>query len=279
MHAYYRPSSLNDALEILGGENVMIAAGCTDLFPATERQELTGPVLDVTGIDELRGISKTATGWRIGATTTWSDLLAVPLPAAFDMLKQAAQEVGSVQIQNAGTIAGNLCNASPAADGVPPLLALDAEVELSGATGQRVMPLADFLTGPRTTQLGQTDLLTAVHVPETAGVGQSRFLKLGARRYLVISIAMVAVRLHIEADRVANLALAVGACSGVATRLSNLENKLVGSPAAELSGALKSGEIADCLSPISDVRGDAAYRREAAEQLLRRALSELVHSP
>ena len=143
-------------------------------------------------------------GWRLGATTTWAELIEAPLPPLFDGLKQAAREVGGRQIQNAGTVAGNLCNASPAADGVPPLLALDAEVELAGRAGTRRLPLAAFITGNRRTVLAPGELLVAIHVPKPAHDARSAFLKLGARRYLVISIAMAAATLEIEDGRVAD---------------------------------------------------------------------------
>ena len=121
MSAYFQPETLTDALATLQrSPALVVAAGCTDLFPATDRQVLPGPVLDLTSVAGLRGITETPEGWCIGATTTWSDILAADLPPAFDMLKQAAAEVGSIQIQNAGTVAGNLCNASPAADWVSP---------------------------------------------------------------------------------------------------------------------------------------------------------------
>ena len=135
-----------------------------------------------------------------------------------------------MQIQNAGTIGGNLCNASPAADGVPPLLALDAEVELASAAGTRRLPLAAFLHGPRRTARRPDELLTAVLIPAAATEGRSAFLKLGARRYLVISIAMVAARLATADGRVTAAALAVGACGPVATRLPAVEAALVGHP-------------------------------------------------
>ncbi len=129
-----RPRTLSEAISAAGsGDRVVIAAGCTDLFPATQSQTLTGRILDLTSVDGLRGISRAAGGWRIGAATTWTDILRADLPPAFDGLKAAARQVGGVQIQNAGTIGGNLCNASPAADGVPPLLTLDAR----GGTGLR----------------------------------------------------------------------------------------------------------------------------------------------
>jgi CO/xanthine dehydrogenase FAD-binding subunit len=275
VNAYHRPINLDEALTLLAEKQVTVAAGCTDLFPATELQQLPGEVVDLTGISALRGITALSDGWRIGATTTWSDVIAADLPAAFDMLKEAAGEVGSVQIQNAGTIAGNLCNASPAADGVPPLLALDAEVEISSATGQRRVPLATFLTGVRRTILQPGELVSAILIPKMAGQGHSRFTKLGARKSLVISIAMVAVRLVLEQGKVSDIALSVGCCSAVATRMTDLEHRLIGRPAMGLGLEIDEQSLAETLSPISDIRGDAAYRITAATELLRRTVTEL----
>lgn len=279
MSVYFRPDNLQEALALLARHPVTVAAGCTDLFPATDRQALAGPVLDISAIGALRGIAADAGGaggWRIGAATTWSDIAGADLPPAFDMLKQAAREVGSVQIQNAGTIAGNLCNASPAADGVPPLLALDALVELTSVSGRRQLPLAAFVTGVRRTDLAPGEMVTAVLVPAEAGQGRSRFLKLGARRYLVISIAMVAARIVAANGRAAQVALSVGSCSPVATRLGAVERALTGLPLAGLAAAVKDEDVAAALSPIADMRGDAAYRSHAAAELLRRAVSDVV---
>ena len=173
---YFRPTLLSDALDWLGAHEGCIAAGCTDLFPATDRPNLDGPVLDITGIDGLRGITRSDAGWRIGATTTWTDLIRAELPPAFDGLKLAAREVGSVQIQNAGTIAGNICNASPAADGVPCLLTLDATVELASSRGTRTIGLDGFITGPRQTAQADDELVSALHVPAKAAEGMSNIL-------------------------------------------------------------------------------------------------------
>ncbi|MEK9725482.1 MAG: FAD binding domain-containing protein, partial [Rhodospirillaceae bacterium] len=215
MAAYHRPTDLQDALAWLAETGGRVAAGCTDLFPGTDRPALAGQILDVTAIAGLRGIAESAEGWRIGAATTWTDVLRTDLPAAFDGLKLAAREVGSVQIQNAGTLGGNLCNASPAADGVPPLLTLDAAVELASASGTRTLPLPDFIRGPRDTALQPDELMTAILIPQSAGAGAATFLKLGARKYLVISIAMVAARLTVAGSTVTYAAVAVGACSAV----------------------------------------------------------------
>lgn len=273
MAAYHRPTKLDDALRLLAGGGLCIAAGCTDLFAATQAKTLPGDILDITAIPALRGVTHGEDGWRIGAATTWTDIIRANLPSAFDGLKLAAAEVGSVQIQNAGTIAGNLCTASPAGDGVPCLMTLDASVELRSARATRILPLADFLTGARQTALQRDELLTAILVPERASLGTSHFLKLGARKYLIISIAMVALRLESEAGRITNAAIAVGACSAVATRLPDLEAALRGQLFATCVDNVTDELIAPQLAPIDDIRADRDYRITAATQLIRRALT------
>src|SRR5882724_10901209 len=145
MGEYLRPGGLSEALAALRRPHTVLAGG-TDFYPARVGRAIDEDVLDITAIAALRGISAGTDGWRLGATTTWSELLDADLPPLFDGLKQAAREVGGRQIQNAGTLAGNLCNASPAADGVPCLLALDAEVEIAGPVSRR-LPLREFITG------------------------------------------------------------------------------------------------------------------------------------
>src|SRR5229473_2785769 len=167
MGAYLRPSRLEDALTALARPHVVLAGG-TDFYPARVGRAIDEDVLDIGGIAVLRGILADAAGWRLGATTTWSELLETELPPLFDGLKQAAREVGGRQIQNAGTLAGNLCNASPAADGVPCLLALDAEIEIAGPAGRRLLPLASFITGNRLTALAPGELMVAIHVARPA---------------------------------------------------------------------------------------------------------------
>lgn len=272
--SYHRPHSLADALALRAAGPMTVAAGCTDLFPATAAPEIAGPILDLTAVEGLRGIERTGAGWQIGAATSWSDILRADLPPVFDGLKQAAREVGSVQIQNAGTLAGNLCTASPAADGVPCLLVLDASVALTSLRGTRRMPLADFLAGPRRTALQPDEIVTAIHIPDLAG--RSAFRKLGARRYLVISIAMVSVRLVVDAGLVRQAAIAVGACSPVARRLPALESRLVGVPLAEASAQATPETVGACLDPIDDIRASAAYRRHAATVLVSRILADVA---
>jgi CO/xanthine dehydrogenase FAD-binding subunit len=271
MH-YARPTDLSEALAIAAEGGWLAVAGGTDVYPAHVDRPIVAPVLDLGAISALRGIRETTEGWFIGAGTTWTEIAAAVLPPAFRSLQQAAAEIGSIQIQNRATIGGNICNASPAADGVPPLLALDAVVEIAGAAGRRFLPLAGFIRGNRTTALLPGELIVALRVPRSAGLGTSRFIKLGARRYLVISIAMAAARLHIEAGVVRAAALAIGACSAVATRLPAAEAALELAPAdASLRLRLAASHL-DVLTPIDDVRATADYRREAALELLRRCV-------
>lgn len=269
---YLRPTELSEALRALRSAPLAVLAGGTDFYPARVGRAIDEDVLDITAIASLRGISAGAQGWRLGATTTWSELLDTRLPQLFDGLKQAAREVGGRQIQNAGTLAGNLCNASPAADGVPPLLALDAEVELAGPAGARRLPLASFITGNRRTALAPGELMVAIHVRKPARQARSGFLKLGARRYLVISIAMAAATLEIDGGRIAAARIAVGACSAVAQRLPRLEAALLGAPVDQRLGNLVDETQLAPLAPLDDVRGSAAYRRDAVVTLLRRLL-------
>lgn len=163
--SYIKPRTLAEAVALLSSGEARILAGGTDFYPAQGERVVRDAVVDVSALKELRGVSHDADFIRIGGLTTWSEILGTPLPRCFDALKSAAREVGSIQIQNRGTVAGNLCNASPAADGVPPLLILDAQVELASKTGTRRMPLADFIVGNRKTRRQPDELLTAVLVP------------------------------------------------------------------------------------------------------------------
>ncbi len=274
---YLKPKTLDEAISLLASPGGQILAGGTDFYPALGERLPRGRVVDITALREIRGISTESDWIRIGALTTWTDMIRAPLPRCFDALKAAAREVGSVQIQNRGTLAGNLCNASPAADGVPPLLVMDAEVELASGAGRRRMRLDQFLAGNRKTLRRTDEILAAVWVPRRMENAASAFLKLGARRYLVISISMVAaVVQEDEAGRVVAARLAVGSCSATARRLKDLEQDLVGLPATLGIGGAVKAEHLKILSPIDDVRATADYRLDASLTLVQRALEACV---
>jgi len=293
---YARPTALTTALDLLdggirAGRPLVIVAGATDHYPARVGRVVDEDVLDVSGLAGMREIGPIAGGWWIPAGATWTELVETPLPPAFDGLKLAARAVGGLQIQNRGTVVGNVCNASPAADGLPNLLALDAIVELASWRGTRRLAIGEFVTGSRTTLREPDELVTGIFVPdpighehgggkggrELGGEALSTFVKLGSRAYLVISIVMVAaVIVRDAAGRITSARIAVGACSPVARRLPELEGALLGGRLEPGIGELVLDEHLAPLAPIDDVRGSAAYRRRAAVVLVRRALEELA---
>lgn len=269
---YARPSNLDDALGLLAESGARVIAGGTDVYPGAGERPLQANCVDLSNISALRGVSVDGACVRIGGSTTWSDIARADLPPAFDALKVAARDVGAVQIQNRGTIAGNLCNASPAADGAPPLLILDAEVELASRRGTRRLALHTFINGARRTLLAPDEVMTAIITPLPSLTMRSAFFKLGARRYLVISIAMVAVALDVVEGMVRDARIAIGACSAVAQRMRRAEQRLIGAPASSgLGRSIEADDLAG-LSPIDDIRASADYRRDAAFTLLGRAI-------
>jgi CO/xanthine dehydrogenase FAD-binding subunit len=275
MEQYFRPLTVDAALVALAERPVdggfTVLAGGTDYYPAHVAQMPDKAILDIAALPGLRQIEEHADHWWIPCLTTWTDVIEMTLPPVFDLLKQAARQMGGRQIQNVATLAGNVCNASPAADGIPCLLALEASVVLASLGGTRTLPLQEFLLGSRKTARRPDELLLGFRIPRVDDGARSVFLKLGARRYLVISIAMVAAVITRAADGViVRASIAVGSCSATAQRLPALEAALIGTRGdlpAILDDYLKG------LSPIDDIRGSAAYRRQAVGVLLRRAVA------
>ena len=278
-----------------GSHHVLkIVAGSTDVYPSKVSQRtwqggMTEGWLDISAIDELAAMEETSEHWRIGAMVTWSDFIAASLPEMFTGLKQAAREVGGQQIQNRATLVGNLCNASPAADGVPPLLCLDASVELASTEGQRLLALSDFLKGNRKTARRADELVTAIIVPKHSasqspwpstqtpvtnqgGTFTSSFYKLGSRRYLVISIVMASALIQTDTKGVITAChFAVGSCAPVASRLHELEKAMTGKSIVELlqkPEAIHQLDLKKYIDPISDVRASAEYRSHMVGRVL-----------
>lgn len=279
--SYLRPSSLEEALELRASQNVQVIAGATDAYPMKASAEAwgqyqPGTILDISALEDLRGLQERDDHWRIGALATWSDIINADLPADFDGLKLAAVEVGGVQIQNRGTLVGNICNASPAADGVPPLLALDAKVEISSQSGIRQMPLSGFIDAYRHILLGKDEIVTAILIPKLPENTHSHFLKLGARRYLVISIVMASGVIVLDDEGlIAQARIALGACSPVALRLTRLEEDLKGRTLDVSLGEVPTLTHLQDISPIEDIRASADYRFHTALKLVVELLQQL----
>ena len=277
MVAFHRPDTLDEALAIRAARDVMVVAGATDVYPARVSRLAWGDpthqdLLDITGVAGLDRIEATADAWRFGCLVTWTDLARAELPAQFAGYQRAAREIGGQQVQNRATLVGNICTASPAGDGVPNLLVLDAMVELASRSGVRQVPIGAFIDGYRHTVCRGDEIVTALIVPKLDHA-RSDFRKLGARKYLVISIAMVAAVIVADAEGgLTDVRLAVGACSVVAQRLTALEHALLGVPLARAAAYVMPEHLA-ALAPIDDVRGSAAYRRASALTLVRDTLA------
>lgn len=277
---YLVPTSIDEALAALDpGAPWRILAGGTDVYPGHVGREVPARVIDITRIPDLRGITSTTDPdgrrWiRLGACTTWTDIVRAPLGHGLAALQIAARQVGAVQVQNTGTIAGNICTASPAGDGIAALVGLDAHVEVRSRAATRRLPIDEFVVGYRATDLGTDELVTAILLPEPGPRMRSTFVKFGTREYLVISLAMVAARIDRNDDgSISDVRIAVGACSPVARRLPEAEARVMGltpnSAPIEITAA-------DCdgLTPIDDIRCSAEYRRRLVPELVARALRE-----
>jgi CO/xanthine dehydrogenase FAD-binding subunit len=273
MGLYLRPTRLDAALAALAEHAPTVLAGGTDHFPARVTHAPDETILDIAALAGLRAIERRGDHWWLPCLATWTDVTRADLPPAFDGLRAAARQVGGVQVQNVATVVGNVCNASPAADGIPCLLALDAAVVLASVHGQRTLPLAEFLLGPRRTARRPDELVLGLTIPAASGDIRAHFEKLGARRYLVISIVMVAAVADFFPDgRIAAARVAVGACSPCAMRLPGLESALAGRIP---NPALVRPDHFSPLSPIEDIRASAGYRQAAALELVRRAVAAL----
>lgn len=275
---YALPTTIEEALTLRAAGQSVVLAGGTDLYPAKVGTPWRENVIDISSVTELSAIECEQQYWRIGALVTWSDLLNSELPCAFDGLKLAAREVGSIQIQNAATIVGNICNASPAADGIPPLLTIEAQLEIRSANSQRIIPVSEFVCGNRETALEPTEIVTAIVVPRVNETARSSFIKLGARKYLVISIAMIAANIGLDSNGRIELArIAVGSCAAKATRLHTLEHALVGMTDEDITlERLSNPSFFECLSPIDDIRASKIYRWHAARVLTARAIKSCL---
>ena len=276
MDSYIRPVSLDEALSSLNETPRTLLAGGTDFFPARAGKPVTEKVLDITGIKSLRYINNTEEHIKFGALTTWTDILKANLPPALDCLKKAAVTIGGIQTQNAATICGNICNASPAADSIPNLMALDAKVKLESKDKNRILTLEEFILGNRKTAIKSNELVTEIIIPKPRKNSLSNFEKLGTRAYLVISIVMISVVTELdEEEKILNLKISIGACSPVAKRLRLLEKEAVGQ---KLKSLEINSKYIESLAPIDDIRATAVYRNEVVPELVKRTINGVVKS-
>lgn len=254
-------------------------AGGTDLLVKMRGGFINPPSLVcLDRIEELKGISPKEDGsTRIGGCTTHTAIMAHPgLRRDFPSLVRAIEGLGSPQIRNMGTIGGNICTASPAGDTLPPLYVLGAEVELCSRQGVRRIPVRDFIVGPGKTKLNKGEILSAVWIKKPDGYNFCRFEKVGERNALACSVASLASLLFVSEDGVVeNAALAWGSVAPTIFTSSEVEEALEGERLSlekleEVAAIVRQG-----VSPISDVRASADYRRAVSGNLLLRLVESI----
>jgi CO/xanthine dehydrogenase FAD-binding subunit len=253
-----------EALPIAGGTDLMV-----DLNFDRRRPDL---MMDLNRVGELEGWERVNGTLRIGAGTTFTQVVQ-ELGELAPGLAMASRTVGSPQIRNRGTLGGNLATSSPAGDALPPLVALGAEVELQSTAVVRTLPVGEFLTGPKRNAMAPDELITAVLVPVARGPQQ--FAKIGTRNAMVIAVCSFALCLDPEAGTVGT---AIGSAAPTVVPAVDAERFLCGvleeGAAVDDAVLARFGELVGAAaSPISDVRGSAAYRRHALAVLARRTLA------
>lgn len=275
---YYAPSTLSDALTYLDRHSgVKIIAGGTDLLIRHyERLDCLEGIMDIGKIPALTQV-ETGETVRIGALATHQVIGDHPwLQRHTPVLCQGALEVGAPQIRNRGTLGGNLANASPAADTAPPLMVLGAQVELSGPGQRRSVPIEEFFTGPGRTVLQPNQLITAVTFPAPKPNQGGAYIKLGKRKAMAIATVSIALQVTVLDNKLSDLRICMGSVAPIPLRAVKTEAVLRGQDLSSLPLQEAAAQLRAEITPIDDIRGTAAYRRQAAGTIFRRALLQAI---
>jgi xanthine dehydrogenase FAD-binding subunit len=279
---YFAPTSLDQAVERLKGGNVTILAGGTDLTPQSQagRIKFRQTLMNIRHIPQLTGITLEGSEIRIGALATITEIMEHPLVRQhLPVLIEACDHFASDQIRNAGTIGGNICNASPAGDTLVPLLVLDACVELASMPESKLyrhcMPISTFFTGPGKTRKSLCELVTGVRIPVPGAHHVSRFYKHGTRPALDISTISIGFAADRHDGVLKNVRVAFGAVAPTPLRATATESALEGRhlDAATIEAAAIAAR--DEVNPIDDVRATAWYRKEMIHNMTKRLLENV----
>ncbi|HLS56988.1 MAG TPA: xanthine dehydrogenase family protein subunit M [Zeimonas sp.] len=279
---YLAPRQLDEALRAMADGDATVLCGGTDLAPQTESgaRQYQATLLNIRRIEGLGGIEATSGEVRIGATTTVSEIRrSAALADVAPVLVEAAERFASDQIRNAASLGGNLCNASPAGDMAPPLLVLDASVELAcwrdGAVQTRRVPLERFFVGPGKTARRPEELLTAVVFDRPAAGFVGRFRKSGPRPALEISTVSTALGARIADGRLHDVRVAMGSVAPTPLRARHVEAALEGNPLDAAAIAAAVAATTEDVKPIDDVRASAWYRSHLARVFVEEVLNDV----
>lgn len=275
----YSPLTLAEAYRALGerGGATRILAGGTDLMVQMNARQLrSAEFLDIWRLDELRGISEDGNHLRIGALTTYTELIGSPLVRSHaPALVAASRTIGAIQIQNRGTIGGNVVNASPAGDSLPVFAAYDAEVEVGSERGTRRVPFNSFYTGYRQTALASEEMVIALRVRKLSQDERDFFWKVGTRRAQAISKSVLAARAMLEDRVIRSISIGVGSVAPTVIRAARTEALLSGHPLTPELIEQARETIAAEVSPITDLRSTEHYRRVVTGNILTKFLRQL----
>ena len=277
MPMFFQPLTVEEAITYLAKENTMACAGGTNLYVDRKHGKfLDKDYVSLDQLQELKQVEEKEDGWHIGSMVNFACAEKLEIPGA-KCFTLAASQVGAPQIRNRGTVGGNIISASPAADSVPALMALNAKVVLKSVSGERVVALAEFMKGPGKTDLKPGELMTEIILP--AGKGSSVFRKAGKRNALAIAICNQAVYMETENGRIKEVRVALGSVAPTAVRayhaeqmLKETEEKILDS--GEFKAALKEALLQD-ICPIDDVRASKEYRQSVAFRMLMHNLRTL----
>ena len=275
---YYKPNNLLEALELIHRlKSVKPIAGGTDLLPLMREGVINVEnIVDLNDLDGLSGIKMENGVLRIGAISTLSEILKSSLVMEYaPVLRSAARKVGSVQIRNQGTLAGNLCNASPAADTAPALMVLKARAKIASIRGERTIPVDEIFVGPKMNSLGKDELLTEILIPPQSP-GVAAFKKLGRRKGFTLALVNAAAYIEMDEEICLEARIALGAIAEIPLRLFEIEKMLQGKTLNQKNLEDSSKACYDLVNPIDDVRASADYRRKMSCVLVKRAIVEAL---
>ncbi len=270
------PATLAEAYQLMAEGDYRPLAGGTDLMVQLEADVVEPPaaVLDLWRLDDLRGIGYDGYDISIGALTTYTELRGSPvIRARLPALEEAAATVGAAQIQTRGTIGGHICNASPAGDTLPVLLAIGATFDIGSTAGERTVPAREFWTGYRQTALRDDELLLRIRFP-VERARHTRFRKVGTRAALAISKIVMALSYREDGSHWSDVRLALGSVAATTIRAGGTEAVLEGRAPTEPIADEAATTLANEIQPIDDVRSTADYRRSVSARILHRLLRE-----
>ncbi len=276
---FLQAQSITELVDLLNESEVRILAGGTDVIPKMRNDLFSAPALvDVSHLDDLRFIDERESKIFIGALTTHQEIAnSALLQAENPALVVAAETVGCVQTRNRGTLGGNIANASPAADTVPPLLVYDAQIHLMSKSGERVMPLSEFATGPGATKIASDEFIHSVSFPKLGGAWGSAFKKMGKRSGMAIAVVSAAAAIILdESGNVEDARIALGSVAPTVVRCPDAESMLIGQEPTPEVVRQAAQVCAQDISPIKDVRSAAEYRNHAAVVLAGRAIDQAI---